>query len=296
MAFALFACVSLCVACACEPSSRVRLRPFPLSPVTSPHPHPHAQVHGVVFVVDSSDVARLPEARTELHKVTDHTMVVGKPVLVYVLPSLLCHQPVDPRPLTGKSPLTTPLPRVQPHVPPLFARSPAPCCVGPGVGVVFVTRCAQRSCWGTETSDTHPTRPPPTTTTHTHTRTQCTQPHPPPGSWTRRLANKQDVPGAHSEAGITEEMGLDTLTLCRHRVVPCVARPASFGGRVDDRIWEGGFCCRPCRNATVPAAGVAVPPVPQRHCGAGVAVPRGRRQGATAPCCGWVEPRGRGSP
>ena len=34
-------------------------------------------------------------------------------------------------------------------------------------------------------------------------------------------------------------MGLDKLTMCRHRVVPCVARPASFGGKVDDRIWEG---------------------------------------------------------
>lgn len=34
-------------------------------------------------------------------------------------------------------------------------------------------------------------------------------------------------------------MGLDRLTLCRHHVVSCVARPASHGGIVDERIFSG---------------------------------------------------------
>ena len=57
-----------------------------------------------------------------------------------------------------------------------------------------------------------------------------------------RLANKQDIPSAVSDADIIEAMGLDKLTMCRHRVVPCVARPGSFGGKIDDRIWEGVVC------------------------------------------------------
>lgn len=53
------------------------------------------------------------------------------------------------------------------------------------------------------------------------------------------LANKQDQPSCLSEVDVSLGMGLDSLPMMRHKVVPCVARPASFGGEVDPRIYEG---------------------------------------------------------
>ena len=45
-------------------------------------PQYFADVHGVVFVVDAADGARLDEAARELHTALRHPMVVGKPTLV----------------------------------------------------------------------------------------------------------------------------------------------------------------------------------------------------------------------
>ena len=67
-----------------------------------------------------------------------------------------------------------------------------------------------------------------------------------------RLANKQDIPSSLTEADISAEMGLDKLTMCRHRVVPCVARPGSFGGKIDDRIWEGALAFFPLYIGLIP--------------------------------------------
>jgi hypothetical protein len=50
--------------------------------VTCPYPR---QVHGVVYVVDSADQARIAESKEELDKALEHPMIVGKPLLVYVL-------------------------------------------------------------------------------------------------------------------------------------------------------------------------------------------------------------------
>ncbi len=44
-----------------------------------------SQVHGVVYVVDSADQARLAESKEELDKTLEHPMIVGKPLLVYVM-------------------------------------------------------------------------------------------------------------------------------------------------------------------------------------------------------------------
>jgi ADP-ribosylation factor-like protein 13B len=49
-------------------------------------PQYFSDVHGVVFVVDSSDRARAAEAAKELHEALAHPMVVGKPVLMCVRP------------------------------------------------------------------------------------------------------------------------------------------------------------------------------------------------------------------
>ncbi len=40
------------------------------------------QVHGAIYVVDSSDRARLEESKLELENVVKHPMVIGKPLLV----------------------------------------------------------------------------------------------------------------------------------------------------------------------------------------------------------------------
>ncbi|KAG7249516.1 hypothetical protein CRUP_008728, partial [Coryphaenoides rupestris] len=42
----------------------------------------YAEAHGVVFVVDSSDAARVPETRDAIAEVLRHPRVAGKPVLV----------------------------------------------------------------------------------------------------------------------------------------------------------------------------------------------------------------------
>ena len=47
-------------------------------------PQYFADVHGVVFVVDSADAARVPEAAKELHTALQHPMLVGKPTLMCV--------------------------------------------------------------------------------------------------------------------------------------------------------------------------------------------------------------------
>ncbi len=47
-------------------------------------PQYFADVHGVVFVVDSSDQARLAEAAKELHAALEHPMIIGKPTLMCV--------------------------------------------------------------------------------------------------------------------------------------------------------------------------------------------------------------------
>jgi GTPase SAR1 family protein len=45
-------------------------------------PQYFADVHGLIYVVDSSDASRLPEAAKELHAALEHPMVVGKPTLM----------------------------------------------------------------------------------------------------------------------------------------------------------------------------------------------------------------------
>ena len=47
-------------------------------------PQYFADVHGVVYVVDAADAARLAEATRELHAALQHPMVIGKPTLVCV--------------------------------------------------------------------------------------------------------------------------------------------------------------------------------------------------------------------
>jgi len=42
------------------------------------------QIHGVVFVVDASDVSRLQEARKVLRRAVEHEYLGGKPVLILV--------------------------------------------------------------------------------------------------------------------------------------------------------------------------------------------------------------------
>ena len=51
-------------------------------------PQYFADVHGIVFVVDCADPSRLPEASKELHSAMNHPMIVGKPLLMCVPPSL----------------------------------------------------------------------------------------------------------------------------------------------------------------------------------------------------------------
>jgi GTPase SAR1 family protein len=41
-----------------------------------------ADVHGIIYVVDSADPGRLEESKEELHQALLHPMVVGKPVLM----------------------------------------------------------------------------------------------------------------------------------------------------------------------------------------------------------------------
>jgi ADP-ribosylation factor-like protein 13B len=48
-------------------------------------PNYFADVHGVVYVVDAADPARMAESADELHAALMHPMVVGKPVLMCVL-------------------------------------------------------------------------------------------------------------------------------------------------------------------------------------------------------------------
>lgn len=45
-------------------------------------PQYFADVHGIIYVVDSSDKVRLQENQTELHNALQHPMIVGKPVLM----------------------------------------------------------------------------------------------------------------------------------------------------------------------------------------------------------------------
>ncbi|KAG6463921.1 hypothetical protein O3G_MSEX014156, partial [Manduca sexta] len=42
----------------------------------------YSEVHGVIFVIDSSDFTRLDECRTVLEEVLSHDKISGKPVLV----------------------------------------------------------------------------------------------------------------------------------------------------------------------------------------------------------------------
>lgn len=44
--------------------------------------HYYSECHGVVFVVDSSDVRRIPEARQTLAEVMQHPRISGKPILL----------------------------------------------------------------------------------------------------------------------------------------------------------------------------------------------------------------------
>lgn len=48
----------------------------------------YSESHGVVFVVDSSDVQRIQETRETMAEVLQHPRIAGKPVLVWV-----CSQP-----------------------------------------------------------------------------------------------------------------------------------------------------------------------------------------------------------
>ena len=45
-------------------------------------PQYFADVHGIIFVVDCADPARIPEATKELHQAMSHPMVVGKPLVM----------------------------------------------------------------------------------------------------------------------------------------------------------------------------------------------------------------------
>lgn len=45
-------------------------------------PHYFGQTDGVVFVVDSSDIDRIPIAKTELHTLMSHKELTGKPFLI----------------------------------------------------------------------------------------------------------------------------------------------------------------------------------------------------------------------
>lgn len=45
----------------------------------------YSESHGVVFVVDSSDVQRIQETRDTMAEVLQHPRIAGKPVLVWVL-------------------------------------------------------------------------------------------------------------------------------------------------------------------------------------------------------------------
>ena len=69
-------------------------------------PQYFADVHGVVFVVDSSDAARLDEAAKELHAALAHPMIVGKPTLVCVAAPRVAARRL--RALTPTSPLPPP--------------------------------------------------------------------------------------------------------------------------------------------------------------------------------------------
>lgn len=121
------------------------------------------QVHGVVYVVDSSDAARFPESKMELDKALEHPMVVGKPLLVYVTPRTLAREREAPQL------------RTQYENAPALARTP--------LLAAHFQRC----------------------------RRSLTE------FQSRRLANKQDVPSSVSEADVSQAMGLDKLTLTRHR-------------------------------------------------------------------------------
>ncbi len=43
-----------------------------------------AETHGVVFVIDASDPSRLQEAKQSLTNLMKHTLLKGKPLLLYV--------------------------------------------------------------------------------------------------------------------------------------------------------------------------------------------------------------------
>lgn len=45
----------------------------------------YSESHGVVFVVDSSDVQRIQETRETMAEVLQHPRIAGKPVLVWVI-------------------------------------------------------------------------------------------------------------------------------------------------------------------------------------------------------------------
>ncbi len=45
-------------------------------------PQYFADVHGIIYVVDAVDSARLEEAAKELHAAQQHPMVIGKPTLM----------------------------------------------------------------------------------------------------------------------------------------------------------------------------------------------------------------------
>lgn len=56
---------------------------------------------------------------------------------------------------------------------------------------------------------------------------------------TDSVANKQDLKEALDVAEISERMGLEELTTCRHSIIKCVADPRKNGGIIDERIFEG---------------------------------------------------------
>ncbi len=187
-------------------------------------PAPHAlQVHGAIYVVDASDASRLPESKEELQKVVDHPMVVGKPLLVYVA-TFLCPTLLHTCLLHCKASCAD------------YPHPQSPCCSqasGQHAGNVSFIAPFARTCRGHGRGRVHWGR-------LAVDRRECGWPLQ-PCSIHCRLANKQDIPSSLTEADISAEMGLDKLTMCRHRVVPCVARPGSFGGKIDGRIWEGAL-------------------------------------------------------